>query len=92
MAKKTGTNILLACPCGAKAAVIQNGESRWFSHCPACGTIQFWSSPQLTERARAGGKLCSHHVHPKLCKNGTSETTWCPTCRVRTFSPSPGGM
>lgn len=90
MGKKIGTNILLACPCGARAAVMQNGESRWFSHCLACGTIQFWSSPQLTERVRAGGRLCSHNPKPKLCKNGTSVTSWCGTCRVRMFTPVQG--
>jgi hypothetical protein len=91
MAKNNGvkikTGIYLECPCGSKSAVIQNGESRWFSHCPACGRLVFWASPQLTDRVRAGGKLCPHNPDFKNCKDGISKTSWCEKCRVRTFRP-----
>lgn len=85
---KTRTDILLECPCGAKAAVFQNGESQWFSHCVSCGRLVFWSNPQLTERVRAGGKLCPHEPELKLCKGGNSKTSFCKACRVRVFVPS----
>ena len=84
---KIRTGILMDCPCGAKAAVFGNGESRWFSHCPACGRLVFWSNYQLTERISAGGKLCAHNPDLKTCKDGKSKTSWCKACRVRVFIP-----
>lgn len=88
MTKKSETGIHLSCVCGAKAAVFQNGESRWFAHCPGCGRLTFWSNPQLTERVKAGGKLCLHNPELKACKDGKSTTSWCTACRVRVFVPS----
>ena len=84
---KTRTNIYLDCPCGAKAAVFQNAESRWFAHCVSCGRLVFWSNHQLTERIKAGGKLCPHKPELKPCKDGVTQTSWCKACRVRTFVP-----
>ena len=89
--RNTPANIHMACPCGAKAAVFQNGDSRWFGHCVSCGRLVFWTSSQLTERVRAGGKLCSHDPKLKVCKNGTSQTSWCSVCRVRVFAPIRAG-
>lgn len=86
-AKKTKMDILLDCPCGAKAAVYQNAESKWFAHCVSCGRLVFWTSHQLTERVRGGGKLCPHNPELKMCKDGNSKTSWCKACRVRVFLP-----
>ena len=86
--KKTNTGIYLDCPCGAKAVVFESGECKWYAHCPGCGRLTFWSNPQLTERVKAGGKLCSHSPELKACKNSTSMTSWCKTCRVRVFVPT----
>ena len=86
--KKTRTSIQLDCPCGAKAAVFENGQCRWFSHCISCGRLTFWTNPQLTERARLGTKLCLHNPDLKLCKDGKSKTSWCLACRVRVFVPA----
>ena len=85
------TDIVLSCQCGGKAAVFQTGESRWYAHCPACGTMQFWRSPMLTARAKAGGRLCPHNPERKACKDGHSQTSWCAACRVRVFAPIPIG-
>lgn len=85
--RKTSTDMHLACPCGAQAAVFENGDSRWFGHCVSCGRLVFWTSPQLTKRVRAGGRLCPHNPESKPCKGGRTETSWCPSCRVRVFSP-----
>lgn len=89
--KNTPTDILMTCPCGAKAAVFQNGESRWFAHCVSCGRMVFWASPQLTARIEAGGRLCPHNPEPKVCKGGRSKTSWCLACRVRVFAPIRAG-
>jgi hypothetical protein len=86
--KKTKTGLYLDCPCGAKAAVFESGECRWYSHCPGCGRLTFWANPQLTERIKAGGKLCLHDPELKTCKDGKSMTSWCRACRVRVFVPS----
>lgn len=85
--KKTATEMHLACPCGAKAAIFEK-DSRWFAHCVGCGRLVFWSSPQLTERVKAGGRLCSHNPVMRPCKDGRTETSWCSSCRVRTFAPA----
>jgi hypothetical protein len=90
MAKKNSSNttgFFLTCQCGAKAAVFHDGDCKWHAHCPGCGFIGFWTNPQLTARVEAGGKLCPHKPPVKICKNGT-KTSWCTTCRVRTFLPS----
>jgi hypothetical protein len=86
---KLKTNTYLDCPCGAKAMVYQTGQCRWFSHCPACGRLTFFSSAQVFERLKAGGKLCVHEPELKMCKDGISQTSWCPFCRVRTFQSMP---
>lgn len=85
--KKTNTGFYLDCPCGAKAAVFESGECKWYAHCPGCGRLTFWTNPQLTERVKAGGKLCSHYPELKACHNSTSLTSWCKACRVRIFVP-----
>jgi len=85
---KIRTGILMDCSCGAKAMVYQNGECRWFSHCPACGRLTFVSSAQVFERVKAGGKLCPHEPEFKTCKDGKSMTSWCKVCRVRVFLPA----
>lgn len=77
--------ISLECNCGARATVIQDGDSKWHAHCLGCGTIRFWSNPQLTERVKVGARLCPHKAELKPCKHGM--TSWCPACRVRTFAP-----
>ena len=85
--KKTNTGLYLDCPCGAKAAVFESGDFKWYAHCPGCGRLSFWANPQLTERVKAGGKLCIHQPALTMCKNGSSETSWCVSCRVRVFVP-----
>ncbi len=82
---KIRTNILVDCPCGAKGAVYDIGGCRWFVHCAGCGRIIFISSAQVFERIKLGGALCPHHVEFAKCKDGVSLTSWCSTCRVRTF-------
>ena len=84
---KTKTNIFISCPCGSKAMIYQVTDCRWFSHCPACGRLTFFSSAQVFERIKAGGKLCPHNPELKECKDGKSKTSWCPACRVRVFAP-----
>lgn len=85
--RKVRTGIYLDCTCGAKSAVFENGECRWFAHCVSCGKLVFWSNYQLTERIKVGGKLCPHNPEMKTCKDGRSLTSWCEACRVRTFLP-----
>ena len=85
--RKVNIGIYLNCACGAKAAVFEKGECRWFSHCVSCGRLTFWANPQLTERAKLGAKLCPHKPELKACKDGKSETSWCELCRIRTFVP-----
>ena len=67
--------------------IYQTGECKWFSHCVSCGRLVFWTSYQLTERVKAGGKLCPHEPELKICKDGMSKTSWCKACRVRVFVP-----
>lgn len=81
-AKKTPTGVSVDCPCGEKAPVFEL-EHGYMAHCPGCGAITFFDNPQLLERVRLGGKLCHHELEKKPCRRGY--TTWCPTCRVRTF-------
>ena len=85
--KKTNTGLYLDCPCGAKAAVFESGECKWYAHCPGCGRLTFWTNPQLTERVKVGGKLCTHNPELTVCKDGKSMTTWCMSCRIRAFLP-----
>jgi hypothetical protein len=84
---KTKTNILINCPCGAKAMIYQIRQCRWFAHCPSCGRITFIYSAQVLERVKAGGKLCPHNPELKPCKDGVTTTSWCKKCRVRIFAP-----
>ncbi len=74
--------LALECQCGAKGRVfeLQNG---YMAHCPGCGTLSFFHNPELLERIARGGQLCPHNVQQKACLGGT--TSWCPTCRLRTF-------
>ena len=88
--RKVWTGIYLDCPCGAKAAVFASGDCKWFSHCVSCGRLTFWATPQLTERAKLGVKLCPHEPEFKTCKDGKSKTSWCSVCRVRSFVPLTG--
>ena len=84
---KTKTNIYLGCGCGSKAMIYRTGECRWFAHCPGCGRITFFSSAQVLERVRMGGKLCLHNPKLEPCKDGITLTSWCPICRIRNFVP-----
>ena len=81
--KKLVPGLSLPCPCGAKAPVQETGKG-YYAHCPGCGRMTFFKNPVLLERLRLGGPLCLHHPQPKPCKGGS--TTWCPMCRVRSFS------
>jgi hypothetical protein len=80
--KKKATEYFLDCECGSKAAVFEI-ERGYMAHCPSCGAITFFDNPVLLQRLRFGGKLCPHELEKKPCRGGY--TTWCPTCRVRTF-------
>lgn len=87
MAKKTRLDLSMTCQCGAKMPLYGLKDGRFMGHCFGCGLIMFGPSP-LLERLRLGGVLCPHHPQPKPCKGGS--TTWCPLCRVRTFSYQEG--
>ena len=82
---KVKTGLFIQCPCGSKAAVFES-KSRYYAHCVGCGRISFWANPQLTEKIRLGGQLCSHKPPAKDCKGG--KTSFCQICRVRTFIPA----
>ncbi len=81
-AKRKQMELVRECRCGAKARIFEL-EKGYMSHCPGCGTLTFFRSPDLLERVRLGGELCPHHLEPKPCPGG--HTTWCPVCRTRTF-------
>jgi hypothetical protein len=80
--KKTATEFYLNCPCGEKARIFEL-EKGYMAHCLNCGAVTFFDNPQLLERLHFGGNLCHHQLDPKPCQGG--HTTWCPTCRIRTF-------
>ena len=80
--KKKPTELVIDCRCGAKARVFEL-EKGFMAHCPGCGALTFFHNPELLERLRFGGQLCPHRPEPKPCPGGS--TTWCPTCRTRTF-------
>ena len=80
--KKKATEYSLNCNCGSKAAVFEL-EKGYMAHCPDCGAVTFFDNPMLLQRLRFGGKLCPHQLEKKPCRGG--HTTWCPTCRVRSF-------
>jgi len=83
--EKKRTEYNLRCnECGALASVFALGNSRWFSHCPGCGKMWFGSNPDLLERLKYSEAVCLHNPPRKPCKGGY--TTWCPLCRIRTFS------
>lgn len=81
-AKRKPMELVRECRCGAKARIFQL-EKGYMAHCPGCGTLTFFHSPELLERVRFGGELCPHRLEQKPCPGG--HTTWCPVCRVRTF-------
>ncbi len=81
-AKKRATEFSLDCACGEKARVFELKKG-FMAHCLNCGAISFFDNPQLLERLRLGGRICHHHLESKPCRGG--HTTWCPTCRIRTF-------
>ena len=89
MAKKKGrkklTEFSLDCACGVRAPVFEL-ERGYMVHCPGCGAITFFDNPLLLQRLRFGGKLCPHQLEAKPCRGG--HTTWCPTCRIRSFDYS----
>ncbi len=79
------TNFKVKCDeCGALASVFTAGESRWYCHCHGCGKKWFGSDTDLLERLKHSDTVCHHNPATKPCKGGY--TTWCPLCRVRTFS------
>jgi len=80
--KKIPTEFSLDCACKEKAAIFEL-EKGHMAHCPSCGAVTFFDNPMLLQRLRFGGKLCPHELEKKPCRGG--HTTWCPTCRVRTF-------
>ncbi len=80
--KKSITEYTIDCSCGSKAPVYQL-QKGYMAHCPDCGAVTFFDNPQLLQRLQYGGKLCLHQLERKPCRGGY--TTWCPTCRVRTF-------
>ena len=81
-ASRKPTELVLDCRCGAKARVFEL-QRGYMAHCPGCGSLTFFKNPELLERLRLGGQLCPHPLEQKPCPGG--HTTWCPTCRVRTF-------
>ena len=82
MTKRKPTVLVIDCRCGAKSRVFEI-EKGFMAHCPGCGALTFFHNPELLERLRFGGQLCPHRPEPKTCPGGS--TTWCPTCRTRTF-------
>lgn len=83
--KKKLTEFSLDCGCGGKAPVFEL-EKGYMAHCPDCGAVTFFDNPMLLQRLRFGGKLCPHQLDKKPCRGG--HTSWCPTCRVRSFEYS----
>jgi len=81
-AKRKLIELALDCSCGAKARVFEL-EKGYMAHCPGCGTLTFFRSPELLERVRYGGELCPHRLERKPCPGGS--TSWCPICRLRVF-------
>jgi len=73
--------------CDAKVSVFASGNNRWFSHCAGCGKMWFGSNPDILERLKHSESVCFHKPPRKPCKGGY--TTWCPLCRIRTFSYVP---
>jgi hypothetical protein len=80
--KKKLTEFSLDCACGQKAAVFELAKG-YMGHCVDCGSVTFFENPALLQRLRFGGKLCPHQPETKPCRGG--HTSWCPTCRVRSF-------
>lgn len=78
------TEFMLACDCGAKARVYETAGDKFYARCPGCGKVTFGSNTDLLERLKYGGSLCPHHPAVVPCKRGF--TSWCPLCRIRTFS------
>ena len=79
---KIPTEFSFDCDCGEKAPVFEIGKG-YMAHCPSCGAVTFFQNPALLQRLRFGGGLCPHQLEKKPCRGGY--TTWCPTCRVRSF-------
>lgn len=77
------TDLFVPCVCGSKARVTKSKHG-FYAHCLSCGKLFFWKNSSLTERISLGGQLCAHKLEAQPCKGGF--TTWCPICRVRTFS------
>lgn len=88
MTQKIKTDFFIDCSCGAKSAVFENKDGKWYTHCVNCGRLTFWSNPMLTERLKFGGKLCPHNIEVRNCRSG--RTSFCKICRVRVFAP--GGI
>jgi len=80
--KKEPTEFSLNCACKASAPIFEL-ERGYMAHCPDCGAITFFDNPALLKRLSFGGDLCPHHPERKPCRGG--HTTWCPTCKIRTF-------
>lgn len=80
------TGKTMKCPdCGAVISIhLVKGGRRFYAHCTGCGRMQFGPAESL-ERLTAGALyVCTHGVELTPCKRGF--TSWCPICRVRTFT------
>ena len=79
------TNRAMKCPdCGAQMAIrLTKGERRFYAHCPGCGRMQFGPA-QSVARLDYSDAICQHSIERTPCKRGF--TSWCPICRVRTFT------
>lgn len=80
MASKT-----MKCPdCGADMSIgLAKGGKRFYAHCPGCGRLQFGPAGLLA-RLEYTDSVCPHGVELNVCKRG--QTSWCPLCRIRTFT------
>ena len=70
--------------CEAKMSVILvKGGRRFSAHCYGCGLHMFGPAP-LLERLEYDSPPCPHKPKLEPCRRGL--TSWCPECRVRTFT------
>jgi hypothetical protein len=68
--------------CKVEGNCLRTGKGVYGS-LPELRSGNFFDNPLLLERLRFGGRLCPHKLEKKPCRGG--HTTWCPTCRVRSF-------
>jgi hypothetical protein len=75
------------CPCGAKGNPAQiDKHGKPYARCPSCWKTIFWADVQ---KFLSPEPFCRHtNVEVKATRSKAGvKTSWCPTCRIRTFYP-----